>query len=172
MYPNHRFPTNLISLQGLQLLVVDNHVDSCALIELLLQPYGIEVKTAFLVQQALKLIVQWQPDVLVTEIALPKEDGFALVQHVRTLMGRWGEAVPIIAVTAYVSEEIRQRVLSSGFDQWLTKPLDLDTFVVVLASLAKHKHPSRAIGLIPTGQIVQQLLGQVLESGHVLQDVI
>lgn len=172
MYPNHRFPTNLRSLQGLRLLVVDNHVDSCDLITLLLQPYGVEVKTAFLAQQALKLIVQWQPDVLVSEIALPEEDGFALIQHVRTLTGRWGEVVPIIAVTACVTEEMHQRVLSSGFDQWLTKPLDLDAFVAVLASSILCQLPSSAIELAPTGQIVKRILSQVFSSGSGLQEVI
>lgn len=171
MRSNYRFPTNLISLQGLRLLVVDNHVDSCDLIAMLLQPYGVEVKAVFLAQQALKLIVQWQPDVLVSEIALPNEDGFALIQHVRTLTGPWGKVVPVIAVTAYVTEEMRQRVLASGFDQWLTKPLDLDAFVAVLASLAIRQPFSGAIGLVPTGQIVQQILDQVLDSGSVLEKV-
>lgn len=167
MYLNNQFPANLISLQGLRVLVIDNHVDSSDLIALLLQPYGVEVKTAFLAQQAQKLL-QWQPDVLVSEIALPEEDGFALIQHVRTLAGRWGERVPIIALTSYVTEEMRQRALSCGFDHWLTKPLDLDAFIALLVGLAIRQPLSSAIGLAPTCQIAQQLLDQILYSSHVL----
>jgi two-component system OmpR family response regulator len=54
MYLDNGFPTNLPSLQGLRMLVVDNNIDSCDLMTLLLQPYGVEVQTAFLVQQALE----------------------------------------------------------------------------------------------------------------------
>ena len=85
MYTDNRFPPNLPSLQGLRILVVDNNIDSCDLMTVLLQPYGVKVRVAFLVQPALKIFVQWQPDVLVSEIALPQEDGFALIRQVRTL---------------------------------------------------------------------------------------
>ncbi|WP_416667215.1 response regulator [Egbenema bharatensis] len=169
MYSNNRFPSHSISLQGLRVLVVDNHVDSCDLIALLLQPYGVEVKTASLTRQVLKLLVQWRPDVLVSEIALPAVDGFALVQSVRTLTGKWGKEVPVIAVTAYVAEEMRQRALSSGFDQWLTKPLDLDEFVAVLVHSVLSQSPDRAIGSL-TGQVFQPLLQPALNSSHVLYE--
>jgi two-component system, OmpR family, response regulator len=106
---------------------------------------------------------------LVSEIALPEEDGFALIRHVRTLGGSWGEVVPVIAVTAYITKEMRQRALLCGFDHWLTKPLDLDAFVAVLASLAI-RQPSGAIGLAPTCQIVRQL-SQVPDSSHVLHGI-
>ena len=69
MYLDNGFPTNLPSLQGLRMLVVDNNIDTCDLMTLLLQPYGVEVQTAFLVQQALEVFVQWQPDILVSEVA-------------------------------------------------------------------------------------------------------
>lgn len=149
--------------------MVDNHVDSCALIALLLQPYGVEVKTASLAKQALELLVHWRPNVLVSEIALPEVDGFALVQSVRTLTGHWGKRVPVIAVTAHVTEEMRQRALSSGFDQWLTKPLDLDEFIALLVRSVLDQSPGRAIGSL-TGQIFQQLLQPALDTSHVLYE--
>jgi CheY-like chemotaxis protein len=80
MYPNNGLSTNFSSLQGLRVLVVDGNVDCCDLIKLLLQLYGVEVQTAFSVQQALKIFRQWQPDILVSDITLPQEDGFALIQ--------------------------------------------------------------------------------------------
>ncbi len=147
MYLSHKFPTNYLSLQGLRVLVVDDNVDFCYLMTLLLQPYGIKVQTAFLVQQALEIFRQWQPDILVSDIALPKEDGYALIHQIRTLMGERGRVVPAIAVTALVNEEMRQRGLSGGFNLWFTKPLNFDEFIAVLANLPICQQLSYAIAL-------------------------
>jgi CheY-like chemotaxis protein len=136
MCSNKKFPTNLQSLQGLRVLVVDDNVDLCELLAVLLQPYGVQVQTAFLTQQALKIFVEWQPDVLVSDIALPKEDGYSLIQQVRTKTGEQGKVVLAIAVTDYINERMLQRALCVGFDLWFTKPLDFDEFVVMLACLA------------------------------------
>ena len=145
MYLNKGFPTIVPSLQGLQILVVDNNIDSCDLMTVLLQPYGAEVRVAFLVQQALEIFVQWQPNVLVSEIALPKEDGYALIRQVRTLTGERGKEALAIAVTAQATEETQKRALSAGFDLWFTKPLNFDEFVAVLGCLAICKQSSYAI---------------------------
>ncbi|GAB4185353.1 MAG: hypothetical protein Fur006_23700 [Coleofasciculaceae cyanobacterium] len=150
---DNRFPTNLPSLQGLRMLVVDNDIDSCDLMTLLLQPYGVEVRVAFLVQQALELFMQWQPDVLVSEIVLPKEDGFALIRQVRTLTAARGKEVLALAVTGYVTEETRQRALSVGFDLWFTKPLNFDEFLAVLSCLVICQQSSYALA--------QRILGNV-----------
>lgn len=156
MYPNNRFPTNLQSLQGLRVLLVDDNVDFCDLIALL-QTYGVEVQTASLVQQALEIFVQWQPDVLVSDIALSVEDGYALIQQVRTNAGDRGEVVLAIAMTGYANEKMLQRALCVGFDLWFTKPLDLDEFVAVLACLAICQQSSYTIA--------QRMLGHVPKHG-------
>lgn len=153
MYLNKEFPTSLPSLQGLQILVVDNNIDSCNLMTLLLQSYGVEVRVAFLVQQALEIFVQWQPDVLVSEIALPKEDGFALIRQVRTFTRERGKEALAIAVTAYATKEIQERALLAGFDFWFTKPLNFDEFLAVLGCLAICQQSSYAIA--------QRILGNV-----------
>lgn len=139
------FPTHLPSLQGLRMLVVDNNIDSCDLMTLLLQPYGVEVQTAFSVQQALEVFVQWQPDILVSEIALPEEDGFALIRQVRTLTAARGKEVLALAVTGYATEDIEERALWAGFDLWFTKPLNFDEFLAVLSCLAICQQSSYAI---------------------------
>lgn len=157
MNVNNGFPTNLPSLQGLRILVVDNNIDSCNLMRAMLQPYDVEVKTASLVQQALEIFVQWQPDVLVSEIALPKEDGYALIRQVRTFMRERGKETLAIAVTAYADKETRQRALSAGFDLWFTKPLNFDEFLAVLACLSICQQSSYAIA--------QRILGNVLKHG-------
>ncbi|HEY9597371.1 MAG TPA: response regulator [Cyanophyceae cyanobacterium] len=154
MYSNNGFPTNRPSLQGLRMLVVDNNIDSCDLITLLLEPYGVEVRTAFLVQPALEVLVQWQPDILVSEIALPEEDGFALIRQVRTLTVARGKEVLALAVTGYVTEEMQKHTLSAGFDCWFTKPLDFDEFLAVLSCLvicqqSSYRIAQRILGNLP-----------------------
>jgi CheY-like chemotaxis protein len=145
MFTNNEFSTNFSSLQGLRVLVVDNNVDCCDLITLLLQFYGVEVQTAFSVQEALEIFRQWQPDVLVSDIALPQEDGFALIQQLRTKAGEAGEVVLAIAVTGYTDQHTLKRALSAGFDLLLTKPLHFDEFLAELACLRICQHSSYAI---------------------------
>jgi CheY-like chemotaxis protein len=142
MYKSDEFVTNFPFLQGLRVLVVDNHIDSCNAIELLLQIYGVEVRKAFLAQKALKILVEWQPDILVSEIALPEVDGFTLIQQARTLAAKREKVLSVIAVTAYISEEIRELALSGGFDWWFTNPLAFNDFLSVLAYWAIARFPS------------------------------
>ncbi len=145
MYTNSQLPTNLSPLQGLRVLVVDNNVDCCDLMVFLLQPYGIDVQTAFSAQQALQIFRQWQPDVLVSDIALPKQDGYALIKQVRTKVGKRGQVVLAIAVTGYINENMLQRALVAGFDLWFPKPLNFDEFLAVLVCLAVCQQSSYAI---------------------------
>ncbi len=133
MYENNGFNTNFLCLQGLRVLVVDNNVDCCDLIELLLQSYDVEARKAFSAQQALDILTAWQPDILVSDIALPKVGGFALARQAKTLSAKRGkELLIVIAVTAYINEKMRQLAFSSGFDFWFTKPLELNKFLTVL----------------------------------------
>ena len=126
---------------------------------MLLQPYGVEVQTASLAQQALKIFVQWQPDVLVSDIALPNEDGYTLIQQVRTKAGERGEVVLAIAVTGYANEKMLQRALCAGFDLWFTKPLNFDEFLAVLACLVVCQESSYLIA--------QRILGNVLRHDEI-----
>lgn len=136
MHRSREFSTAFSFFQGLRVLIVNNHADSSDLMALILQSYGVEVQAASMVQPALKIFRQWQPDILVSEIALPDEDGLALIRRVRMLSAESNKRVTAIAVTAYVTEKMHQRALSSGFDLWFTKPLDFDAFVAEVAYLA------------------------------------
>ncbi len=144
MYLNNRFSTNLSSLQGLRVLVVDSNDDCCVLLSVLLQWYGVQVQTASSVKLGLEIFEQWQPDILVSDIAFPGEDAHPLIHQVRTRNER-GELVIAIAVTGYDTQNISQRGLCHGFDLWFSKPLDLHEFVAVLASLATCQLSSYAI---------------------------
>lgn len=134
---NDVFAINLPTLEGLRVLVVDNDVDCCDFMEFLLMPCGVEVRKAFLAHQALKIFLEWQPDILVSNIALPEVDGFALAQQTRTIAVERRQELLIIAVTAYTSEGMREYALSNGFDLWFTKPLDIHLFIDALATIVQ-----------------------------------
>ncbi len=137
-YPTtgNNFFTNLQYLQGMRVLVVDSNDDFCQMITVLLQLYGVEVVTASLTQQALEKFVFWQPDMIISDIALPHEDGCALIKQLRTKAGERGKVVLAIAVTSYDIREIFDLEECVGFDLLFRKPLDIDEFLTVLTCLA------------------------------------
>ncbi|WP_242051633.1 response regulator [Nostoc sp. FACHB-280] len=92
-----------------------------------------------------------------SDISLPKEDSYALIQKVKSKAKQRGQVVLGIAVTGYVHEKICERSLSAGFDLWFAKPLDIDEFVAVLVCLAICQQSSYAIA--------QRILGHVPRHG-------
>ncbi|MCC5598707.1 response regulator [Nostoc favosum] len=140
MHINNKFPTNPSFIQGLRVLLVDNDVNFCNSLTPMLQSYGVKVQAAFL-GQALEIFVQWQPDILLNGISSPKEDGYALIHQVRTLTGERGKAVPAIALTGAVTEDMYQRALLAGFSLCVAKPVVIDDFVAVLGILAIANNP-------------------------------
>ncbi|BBD62783.1 multi-sensor hybrid multi-kinase (plasmid) [Nostoc sp. HK-01] len=101
----------------------------------MLQSYGVSVQAAFLREQALEIFMQWQPDILLNGISSSKDDGYALIHQVRTLTGEKGKAVPAIALTGAVTEDMYQHSLLAGFSLCFAKPVIIDDFVAVLGIL-------------------------------------
>ncbi|MBD2525401.1 response regulator [Nostoc sp. FACHB-133] len=141
MYLNNRFPTNPQFLQGLRVLLVDNDVNFCNSFTSKLQFYGVNVQAAFIEEQALEIFVQWQPDILLSDISLLNEDGYDLIHQVRTLTGERGKVVPAIALTSTVTEDMYQHALLAGFSLCFAKPVVVDDFVAVLGILAIANNP-------------------------------
>lgn len=130
------------ALKRLRVLVVDDDVDSCAFLVVALESFGIETKAAFSARQALQVFGQFEPDVLVTDIAMPVADGYWLLRQIRALEAEPGVAgfkspITAIAVTAISGEENSQQAQLAGFYQWFIKPLDLDRFINTLTRLAQ-----------------------------------
>lgn len=122
------------ALEGLRVLIVDDDIDSCDLLMLTLESYAMEAQVALSVSEALKAFVQFQPDVLVSDIAMPHEDGYSLIRKVRQLETD-EKTIPAIAVTAMAREESQSCALTSGFDRWIIKPFDPNDLVVAIANL-------------------------------------
>jgi len=124
------------SLVGLRLLTVDDDRDSLDLIKTILVNAGAEVRVSASAAEALMIVQDWRPHVLISDIEMPGEDGYALIQKVRSLdAGRGGE-VPAVALTAYGGAEDRHRATSAGFNVHVPKPADPTELVTIVASLA------------------------------------
>jgi CheY-like chemotaxis protein len=80
---------------------------------------------------------QWRPDVMVTDIGMPGEDGYSLMHRVREWESARGAHIPAVALTAYGRVEDRMRALSAGFQMHVTKPVDPDELVAVIMSLIR-----------------------------------
>ena len=126
----------LPSLQGLKVLVVDDEQDTRELIEEVLKECGSEVITSPSAAEALAAIEKHKPDILISDLGMPDEDGYSLISKIRALPAEQGGQIPAAALTAYARAEDRLRVLRSGFQFHLPKPVDSAELVTVVASLA------------------------------------
>jgi signal transduction histidine kinase/DNA-binding response OmpR family regulator len=124
------------SLQGLRLLVVDDDRDGLELVTTILLGRGAEVRTAATAADGLAALQAWRPDILISDIEMPGEDGYTLIRRVRALDAGALARVPAVALTAYGRVEDRLRTLSAGYSMHIPKPVDPAELVIVVASLA------------------------------------
>ncbi|HWT00762.1 MAG TPA: ATP-binding protein [Pyrinomonadaceae bacterium] len=123
-------------LDGLRVLVVDDEADTLDLIKVLLAQCGAEVATAKSSAEALGLFAEATPDVIISDIGMPGEDGFELIRKVRELPPERGGRTPAVALTAYARAADRLRVLRSGYQMHVAKPVELAELVAVVANVA------------------------------------
>jgi signal transduction histidine kinase/CheY-like chemotaxis protein len=122
-------------LSGVKILVVDDAPDVLTLLKAILKRHGAEVFLAQSAAAALEVLERRRPDVLLSDIGMPEEDGLALIRKVRALGEGSGGRIPAAALTAYTREEERSLVLSSGFQMHLAKPVDPEVLVSAVARL-------------------------------------
>ncbi len=126
----------LRTLAGVRVLVVDDEADAQEVARTALELCGVEVRTAGSAMQALEVLECWVPTVLVSDIAMPNEDGYALIRRVRAHEAAHGGHVPALAFTALARAEDRTRVLAAGFDGYVTKPIDPVQLIDAVAGAA------------------------------------
>jgi PAS domain S-box-containing protein len=124
------------ALRGLKVLAVDDDPDARQLVRTILESCGSEVRLAANVGEALQAISEQVPDILLSDIGMPGQDGYALIRKVRQLPPVRGGTIPAAALTAYTQSEDRDQVLSAGFSVHLAKPIEPTTLVAVVADLA------------------------------------
>jgi signal transduction histidine kinase/ActR/RegA family two-component response regulator len=123
-------------LAGLRVVVVDDEMDARDLLAMVLESCGARVTTVGTAGEALDAVKRLKPDVLISDIEMPGEDGYSLIAKIRALLPEDGGRVPALALTAHARLEDRMRALSGGFQMHVAKPVEPAELVVVLASLA------------------------------------
>jgi PAS domain S-box-containing protein len=130
----------LASLEGIHILVVEDQSDARELLMAILHRAGADVMAVASAAEALHMLQRWKAEVLVSDIGLPGEDGYALIQHVRELDSESGGAVPAIALTANARAEDRSRALAAGFQIHMAKPVDPAALTQAIARTIAVRH--------------------------------
>jgi PAS domain S-box-containing protein len=126
----------LPSIGGARVLLVDDDADGRELVVAMLAQGGAETRTAGSAEEALAMLDEWRPDALISDIGMPGEDGYALIEKLRAReRGRGERLLPAIALTAYARVEDRLRALSAGYQSHVSKPVDTEELLTVIASL-------------------------------------
>ena len=124
-------------LQGLRVLVVDDEPDARDLLSTILRRYGSDVRCSESAADAMEAFAEWEPDILVSDIGLPNEDGYSLIKKVRQLDSSRAQKIPAVALTAYATDEDRIRALDAGFQTHVAKPIEPELFVSSITSVLK-----------------------------------
>ncbi|MBD2094303.1 PAS domain-containing protein [Trichocoleus sp. FACHB-591] len=135
--PTHTSSELSCDLHGIQVLVVDDELDSREFAAFVLEEAGASVLTAATAHEALALLIRAQPDVLLSDIGMPNMDGYMLMQQVRALPPEQGGQVPAIALTAYAGEIDQQQALAAGFQRHMAKPVEPENLVRAIIALMK-----------------------------------
>ena len=126
--------TETLRLDGKRVLIVEDDRDTLDLLRFILEQSGATVEIAGSTKEALEILERWEPHVLLSDLAMPEQDGYDLIAKVRSR--ERGENLPAVALTAYGRAEDRARTLASGFQKHVSKPVDPEELIAVVASLA------------------------------------
>jgi signal transduction histidine kinase/ActR/RegA family two-component response regulator len=137
--PTRRSPR----LDGMCVLVVDDNADGRTLTSLILTQAGAIVKVVTSVRAALQMLESERPDVLVSDISLPDEDGYGLIRQIRQREAKDGSFLPAVALTGYARAEDRARILAAGFQAHVPKPVEAVELTTVIATIALRLRDSK-----------------------------
>ena len=128
-------------MRGRKILIVDDEADAREMLSILLSQSGATVRVAASAAEAIALLTQLppeqRPDILVSDIGMPGQDGYMLIRQVRALAPEQGGNIPAIALTAYARMEDRIKVLASGFQSHVPKPVEAVEFILQIANLVQ-----------------------------------
>ncbi len=124
-------------LSGMRILVVEDEPDTCEMVESILTQHGATASGVHSVREAMDVLDTFKPGVLISDIGMPDEDGYALIRLIRARSREAGGTMPAIALTAFSRVEDRQRALASGFQAHVSKPVDPDMLLAEVARLTR-----------------------------------
>ena len=136
MHSSEIHALELRSLDGLRVLLVDDEMETREIISTVVERTGAEVKTCTSAREALSTLVQWRPHVILSDIAMPDEDGYTFINRVRSLAQDEGGNTPAAALTAYARDEDRRQALAAGYQMHIAKPIAAGQLVNMIARLA------------------------------------
>ncbi|MDF5711612.1 MAG: PAS domain-containing protein [Nostoc sp. S4] len=124
---------------GLRILIVDDDADTREFVGFLLEQKGVLITTAASATEALNILAQNLPDLLISDIAMPEIDGYSLIGQIIAISKDQGRKIPAIALTAYVGESDRQQILAAGFEKHVAKPVQPIELLTSIADLIGQK---------------------------------
>lgn len=123
-------------LENVQVLVVDDEADTRNLLTTILGQYGAQVTAVASSQEAMTALSKFHPDILISDIGMPEEDGYTFIRKVRSLPSHEGGKIPAVALTAYARSEDRTQALLAGFQLHIPKPVNAGELAAVVANLS------------------------------------
>ncbi|HEX3282422.1 MAG TPA: ATP-binding protein [Pyrinomonadaceae bacterium] len=124
-------------LDGVRVLLVDDDPDTLQILSMMLEESKASVEIARSVREALEVLEWYTPDVLVSDLAMPDEDGYSLISKLREAENENVRQIPAVALTSYVRVEDRTRALTAGFNSFVPKPVQPEELVTAVANLAE-----------------------------------
>jgi PAS domain S-box-containing protein len=131
------YETGCLQLSGVRIIAIDDEPDARSLLKRLLEDCQASVRVAASASDAMALINDEIPDVIISDIGMPGEDGYSLIRRIRELPVNKGGSTPAIALTAYARSEDRMRAIRAGFQAHVVKPINPAELITIAASLAK-----------------------------------
>jgi CheY-like chemotaxis protein len=128
--------TDFHALDGLRVLLVDDEPEAREILSTVIARTGAEVKSCQSASEALAKLLEWKPDVILSDIAMPDEDGYTFISKVRSLPREQGGDIPAAALTAYARDVDRQDALAAGYQMHIAKPIGAGQLVLLIAKLA------------------------------------
>lgn len=138
-YDRPTAPGPMRELTSLTILVVEDDPDARELMQAILEQHGASVEVAESVARALEILETFRPDLVISDIAMPEEDGITFVQKLRSRTPEAGGHTPAIAVSAFSAASDRLRALAAGFTHYLHKPVDFEKLSQAIVSCTTSK---------------------------------
>ncbi len=132
-----RLASTQSTLAGVRILVVDDDNDSLEFMQCVLEQSGYQVRAIASASEALGVFSDWKPDLVISDIAMPEEDGYSFIRKIRAMEGNTGGQIPAVALTAYAREEDRNAAFLAGFQEHLSKPLDPKALMTAIELLIR-----------------------------------
>ncbi|HLX27513.1 MAG TPA: response regulator [Casimicrobiaceae bacterium] len=127
----------------LKLLIVDDDPTTRALLAEALETRGSCVRASASAGEARQTLVVWHPDLMISDVGMPRENGYELIRRVRDLPAHEGGSTPAIACTGYARDEDRARAMDAGFDAVVPKPVDLELLMRTIEDVMPPRQPRR-----------------------------